>query len=95
MWIIIASSAIGVTLISILFIVCYRVGWFDRQDHHSKSSFYSMYHSNLYRSTKLEWTINDTFLEFDPLIPVYTAEKHKPNQAAPHKLTFDTQLSFN
>ena len=35
------------------------------------------------------------FLEFDPLIPVYTAEKHKPNQAAPHKLTFDTQLSFN
>ena len=53
------------------------------------------YHSNLYRGTKLEWTLNDTFLEFDPLIPVYTAEKHKPNQAAPHKLTFDTQLSFN
>ena len=40
-------------------------------------------------------SLNDTFLEFDPLIPVYTAEKHKPNQAAPHKLTFDTQLSFN
>ena len=49
MWIIIASSAIGVTLISILFIVCYRVGWFDRQDHHSKSTFY--------RGTKLDWII--------------------------------------
>ena len=87
MWIIIASSAIGVTLISILFIVCYRVGWFDRQDHHSKLRFN--------RGKGSEWTENDIFLEFDPLIPVYTAEKHKPNQAAPHKLTFDTQLSFN
>ena len=31
-WIIIASSLIGITLITIMFIICYRIGWFDRRD---------------------------------------------------------------
>ena len=32
MWIIIASSLIGIALMTIMFIICYRIGWFDRRD---------------------------------------------------------------
>ena len=37
-WIIIASSLIGITLITIMFIICYRIGWFDRRDVSGKFS---------------------------------------------------------
>ena len=32
LWIVIVASAVGVTLIALLFTICYKIGWFDRRD---------------------------------------------------------------
>ena len=79
LWIVIAASALGVTLMALIFTYCYKVGFFDRVDMYSggESSF------------MLKLKINKMIFSEDDFVPVHTAVIHKPAPREPQHIQFN------